>query len=156
MSIVSWVKGLFGGSGSKENPPPVDFGFEERPSALFGSVHRPMADVDIWSEENNRWERIRMIIDTGADYTFVPRYVALLVGLNLNDIDKLKVEGIGGSQTVYFWEKAKVKIGGHERTIPISIADSNTVPFLMGRQLFFETFNVEFNGKKKIQFRALQ
>jgi predicted aspartyl protease len=156
MSIVTWVKGLFGATASGEFAPPVDFGFEQRPSSLFGSVYRPMADVDIWSEENNRWERIRMIIDTGADYTFVPRYVALLIGLNLNDTQKLKVEGIGGAQTVYFWEKARVKIGDHQRTIPISIADSNTVPSLMGRQLFFETFNVEFTGRKKIQFRSLQ
>lgn len=157
-AFVSWLEGLFGNKAGKGNnpvAPPVDFQFEQRPSSLFGSVYRPVADVDIWSEVNQRWERIRMIIDTGADYTFVPRYVSVLLGLSLSDTKKIKVEGIGGAQTVYFWENAKVKIGNHERVIPISIADSNTVPSLLGRHLFFETFNVEFNGRKKIRFASL-
>jgi predicted aspartyl protease len=135
----------------------VTFEFETRASSLFGTIYRPVADVEFWSETYQRWERIRMIVDTGADYTLLPRYVAAVLGLSLPDQTRpVTVEGVGGQQKVYFWESARVKLGPFERTIPVSFSDSNQVPSLMGRQQFLETFAVSFEGKSRVSFANLK
>jgi hypothetical protein len=129
------------------------FPFESRSTIYVGQLYRPVATVDLWAEAEQRWERTQMIVDTGADYTILPRYFALLLGLKLEDHSKkLKTEGIGGEQTVYFFENIKVKLGPFERSIPVGFASNNHIPPLMGRYLFLETFVVEFAYNKTTSF----
>ena len=44
-----------------------------------------------------------MIVDTGADYTLLPRFLAPVLGIDLNkDCQKLKTSGVGGEERVFF------------------------------------------------------
>ena len=87
-----------------------------------------------------------MIIDTGADYTLLPRFLASLLGIDFaKDCRIIDTQGVGGSSRVYlFKDKIKVRIGDFHRQIPLGFLDNDYIPPLLGRHEFFETFRVVF------------
>lgn len=94
-----------------------------------------------------------MIVDTGADYTLLPRYLANNLGVNLEkDCKIFTTYGVGGGERVYFLPKTKVKLGNWERFIPIGFLERNEIPPLMGRHLFLETFESLFSSNYTVTF----
>lgn len=94
-----------------------------------------------------------MIVDTGADYTLLPRFMASILGIDLEkDCRIFKTLGVGGEERVYFLPKIKAKLGDWERTIPIGFLERNEIPPLMGRHQFFETFETNFSSKHFVSF----
>lgn len=84
-----------------------------------------------------------MIVDTGADYTILPRFYAFDLGINLHkDCEMYETFGIGGKAKVYLLKNAKVRLGGWERFIPVGFFDRDDIPPLLGRQEFLEIFKV--------------
>lgn len=94
-----------------------------------------------------------MIVDTGADYSLLPRYMAGKLGINLEkDCKIFNTYGVGGQERVYFLPKIRVKLGNWERIIPIGFLERNEIPPLMGRHQFFETFETHFSTKHFVSF----
>lgn len=121
----------------------LKFPFEKRPSSIFGSVWRPIAKVNFWSKKINQWVEIIMIVDTGADYTLLPRFYALDLGIDINkDCIPYPTTGIGGTKTVYLFKKVKVKLGKWEAKVPVGFLKQDNIPPLLGRQRFLEAFKV--------------
>lgn len=112
------------------------FPYEEKKSALFPKIKRPIAEVYFWSKLINGWLRYKMIVDTGADYTILPRYCSVDLGINLaKDCLRKKTAGVGGEETVFFLKKkARVKIGNFQLGIPLGFIDSSQIPPLLGRE----------------------
>jgi len=133
----------------------VQFRFEQKRTKLLGLTYRPMVDVAFRSQDSQDWMKIRMLVDTGADYTLVPRFWAGFLGISLADSPREETTGIGGVQSVSFVNDVEVKLGHLTRKIPVGFASSDKVPPLMGRHLFFETFTVGFEGKKRFWFKDL-
>lgn len=97
---------------------------------------------------------MRMIVDTGADYTLLPRYMAEKLGIDLEkDCRIFSTYGIGGGEKVYFIEQLKVKLGDLEKIIPVGFLDRDEVPPLMGRHHFLETFDTEFLKSHQVVFK---
>ncbi len=130
----------------------VSFTFERAQTPLLGEVHRPMVTVKLWSDVFNQWETVKMLVDTGADYTLLPQYLGYLFAAKRDKANQQATMGIGGSHQVHFLEKVRVKVGAFERVIPVGIASSNQIPPLMGRHLFFETFVTTFHKNHKVTF----
>lgn len=131
----------------------VKFAFRKEKSSLFGTVHRPIAQLLFWSDKGKYWAEVWAIVDTGADYTLLPRFLARDLQVNLEkETNVCKTIGVGGSQVVYFLPKIKVKLGPWEREIPIGFLDSDDVPPLMGRHLFLETFETHFSKNHTVSF----
>ena len=121
----------------------VKFNFEESASEIFGTVWRQVAKVGFWSRKIRGWVDVIMIIDTGADYTILPRFYAADLGVNLHkECVSYRTFGIGGSEKVYLLKNAKVKLGKWERFIPVGFINRENVPPLLGRQEFLETFKI--------------
>ncbi len=115
------------------------------PSDLFGVVYRPVADVLVQTKEQDNWVSVSMIVDTGADYTIMPKRYAPLLGIDVNvDCIEHGTHGIGGSETIYLCRDVTVKLGRWERHIPLGFLDRDDIPPLLGRQDFLETFRVIF------------
>ena len=112
----------------------VKFSFKKEKSSLLGNIYRPIA----------------MIVDTGADYTLLPKFLSVSLGINLNnDYRKLETTGVGGNQKVYFSiHKVVVRVGDWQRKIPVGFLDCDFIPPLMGRHQFLETFKVIFNKRQ--------
>lgn len=96
-----------------------------------------------------------MIVDTGADYSILPRHFSEKLRISLEkDCLKDTTVGVGGKQTIYFYKKKiKVTIGHLERKVPIAFFDSNEIPALLGRLGFMETFDVEFLKTHAVVFK---
>lgn len=96
-----------------------------------------------------------MIVDSGADYTLLPRYLAHELGIDLEKDCKLfNTFGVGGTERVYFLPKIEVRIGNWKRIIPIGFLERNEIPPLFGRHLFLETFETLFSSKHTLTFTS--
>ena len=87
------------------------FPFRKEKSTIFGSIYRPIAQVSFWSQRYKVWEEITVIVDTGADYTLLPNYLADMFGIDLEtEAQPFSTQGVGGKETVYIVPKHKVLI----------------------------------------------
>lgn len=127
----------------------ISFLFEKRSSSIFGEVWRPVALVGFRSvQDSSVWTTIRMIIDTGADYTLLPRSYAKALGINLErDCKVRETLGIGGTETVFVHPSIRVRLGGWETDIPVGFLDRDAVPSLLGRKNFLEALSVTFENR---------
>lgn len=133
----------------------ISFPFEKVGKSYFGQVFRPVAKVSLKSFKDNLWTNAWMVVDSGADFTILPRYLSQDLGISLeHDCIKDTTAGVGGEQTIYLCKrKAKVKIGPFEREIPLGFLDSNEVPALLGRLGFLETFETTFHKNHTLVFK---
>jgi len=124
----------------------VKFPFENAGKGKFGYIRRPVAKVTLKSLRKKIDVDIWMVVDTGADYTIIPRHFASKLRISLErDCDKDSTFGVGGDQVIYFLkEKIEARLGDFSRRIPLAFFDNNEVPALLGRLGFLETFNTEF------------
>lgn len=126
------------------------FPYEEKKSDTFSKIERPVAEVHFWSKLTKSWLRYKMIVDTGADYTILPKSCSVDLGFNLKtDCVENKTAGVGGEVAVYFLKhKAKIKITDFELEIPLGFLNSDTIPPLLGREGCLNTFKVLFANFK--------
>ena len=126
----------------------VSFPFEIQGTEIFGIIRRPVADVGFWSKELNNWVPVKMIVDTGADYTLLPLWLSSKLGVDLKqDCKKFKTSGVGGEQLVYLIQRRwKVKIGEWEENITLGFLNDNFVPPLLGRLHCLEKIKVSFEN----------
>lgn len=131
------------------------FPFEYIGESFFGKIYRPIAKVSLQSVKTNVWAETWMVVDTGADFTILSRYLAKDLEVFLEkDCVKDETFGVGGEQTIYLCkQKIKAKIGGIERHVPLAFFDSNEVPALLGRLGFLETFDTEFLKNHVVVFK---
>ncbi len=96
--------------------------------------------------------KFNFIVDTGADMTTLPHFMASKLGINLKAIKQSQVEGIGGvviktwitRVDLYLNEQAKI-------TVRASITDEDSTPLLLGRtDLLDKVFSWNFDAKSKL------
>ena len=133
----------------------VKFSFEDSGKMFFGQIYRPVAKVSFKSPKQNIWIDTWMVVDTGADFSILPRYLSNDLGISLeHDCIKDTTKGVGGQQVIYLCKsKLKSKIGTLEREIPLAFLDSNEVPPLLGRLGFLETFDTQFLKSHQVVFK---
>jgi hypothetical protein len=89
----------------------VVFRFRKIASDLFGYIYRPYAEV-IFYGRNGKPRKITMVVDTGADYTLLPRREAALLGIDLSqECTANTTYGVGGPQIVYLYRGLQAKLG---------------------------------------------
>lgn len=126
----------------------IIFPFERRASSIFGDVWRPIALVGFQSLQDRQiWTTIRMIVDTGADYTLLPRPYSKALGVDLErDCKLFETLGVGGHETVFVYPNIRVRLGGWEADVPVGFLDCDSVPPLLGRHQFLEAISVLFEN----------
>jgi hypothetical protein len=131
------------------------FNFREDNSAILGKIYRPMAQVFIWSAKDKLWTEVWMLVDSGADYTLLPRFMADKLRVDLEKDCKLfSTYGVGGGERVYFLPKIKVRLGKWKREIPVGFLERNEIPPLLGRHQFMETFETNFSPRHVVSFSS--
>ena len=124
----------------------IVFPFERQQTETFGIISRPVADVFFWSKKLTGWIPVKMVVDTGADYTLLPSWLAEKLGINLTkDCRRFATYGVGGKQNVYLAKKGwKARLGTWEKIVTLGFLGDDNVPPLLGRLHFSETFKVTF------------
>lgn len=117
------------------------------PSPLFGVVFRPVVKAEFKIKITGEWLELPMIVDTGADYTLLPRWVAKDLGVDLEkDCEKHTTFGIGGTEIVFVQRKMTVRLNRWMGDIPVGFVNRDNVPGLLGRQDFLEKFRLIFEN----------
>lgn len=132
----------------------ISFLYLKEKSLLFGEIYKPVARVSFWSERYRSWVRFQMLVDTGADYSILPRFAAVLLGFELKKLKQVQSFGTAGEHKLFFQNKIKTKLGPFTREIPVAFSSSSKTPPLLGRQDFLETFETVFSKKKQLTFRS--
>lgn len=131
----------------------LTFVYERSNSPILGTIYRPVAKVFFLNSRKNRWYETWMIVDTGADYTLLPKYFAKRLSIDLcSDCRIFNTAGIGGAEKVYFTQAVKVKLGTWDRIVPVGFLDRDEIPPLLGRHLFLETFEALFASNHTLAF----
>lgn len=131
----------------------LTFPFDKVYSPILGVIYRPIARVQFFSRTKKRWYGIWMVVDTGADYTILPKEYSSRFGIDLEkDCRIFKTSGIGGEEKVYFLNRIKIKLGNWEKDIPVGFLNRNEIPPLLGRHKFLETFETTFSSNHILTF----
>lgn len=134
-----------------QKPKTVEFPFEVEHTKLLGKIYKPMVTVSFWSVSEKRWQAVKMILDTGADFSLLPKYLADWLGLDIKSAKAESLtEGIGGTQKVVLLEGVKVKVGSFERTVTMGVITNSRVPPILGRYTFLETFKVQLEYHRRV------
>ena len=95
-------------------------------------MYRPYADVTFIGKDRKR-RIVTIVVDTGADYTVLPRREAALLGIDVNkDCIVYTTYGVSGSQTIYLYKHMFIQFNASELTIPVGFLDTDNVPPLLG------------------------
>lgn len=124
----------------------IVFPFEKQKTRIFGTIKRPVADVSFWSKRHKVWVPIKMIVDTGADYTLLPSWIAEQLGIHLtSDCTAFTTSGVGGNEKSYIVKTLwHVKLRDWQGAITLAFLNSHTIPPLLGRLNFLEKLKVTF------------
>ena len=122
------------------------FPFTKVGKTYLGTIYRPYAKIKLSSEKVDEWIPVEVVVDTGADYTLLPRRYAFLLGIDLTtDCLPETTLGVGGSETIHLYKKGvKVKIGNWESSVPLGFLERDDVPPLLGRLKALEVFDLTF------------
>jgi len=136
----------------------VKFEYEYSGECYFGKVFRPIAKVSFKSQINSLWSDIWMVVDTGADFSILPRYVSNDLGISLEkDCVSGVTTGVGGAQKIYLYkQKIMAKLGKFSQEVPLAFFDSDEVPPLLGRLGFLEKFDTTFFKTHVVSFKNLK
>lgn len=122
--------------------------FQFRGSGYLGQIYRPYLIVNIKSSRIDEWIPIEMIVDTGADYTLLPKKYAQFLEIDLKkDCFLNTTYGIGGKEDVYLYKSLSVKIGDWERKVPVGFLSRNDTPALLGRLQCLETLKLAMENR---------
>lgn len=127
----------------------VRFPFTKVGKTYLGRIYRPYAKIEVSSDKTDEWVPIESVIDTGADYTLLPRRYAPLLGIDLMaDCLPETTLGVGGSETIYLYKKgAKVRLGSWEGNVPLGFLERDDIPTLLGRLECLEIFELTFKNR---------
>lgn len=128
----------------------LTFPFEAQPTKIFGLIRRPVTDALFWSTPFKDWLPVKMVVDTGADYTLLPQWLAPKLGINLSShCRRFITYGVGGAQTVYVVKTGwKAKLGDWENKITLGFLSDNNIPPLLGRLHFLEKLKLTLKNFK--------
>ena len=122
------------------------FPFKKIGREYLGIIWRPYAIVLIQGK-NKEWYPIEMIVDTGADYTLLPKRYAQILGIDLTtECHPETTSGIGGLETVYLYKSLIIKMGNWRKKIPVGFLERDDIPPLLGRLEFIEALKVTFEN----------
>jgi len=126
-------------------PERLSFPYDARPSAIFGTIHRPVAAVELYSWTLHQWIACTMVVDSGADYCVLPSRVALHLGLEPDQGQRYTASGIGGQQTVWLYPGVRLRVGPWELRVPIGVVERDDLPPLLGRYRCVDVFDLRLH-----------
>jgi hypothetical protein len=119
-----------------------EYRFARKSSKKFGEVYEPTIPVEIIGP--NKTVEALMVVDSGADISLLPHWVAEIVGLHLNSENRRDIHGIGDESIPYILDTVRMRIADSEITPRIAWALGEEVPFVLGRLDVFKEFSIEF------------
>lgn len=112
---------------------------------IFGKIFYPGLIVEV-QLRGFGYQPFEFILDSGADCTMVPRYMATLLGVQLPSAPDTYITGIARKRMPAYSGNLKMRIRKEEFEVRCLFTESDRTPFLLGRVDFFSIFDVAFDG----------
>lgn len=130
------------------------FPFKRIGNSSFGPIDRPLVDVLFQARDSDRIVPIKMLIDTGADFTLLPLRYADLLGVSFEKhCERSRSQGIGGKEVVYLYKgRLRIFIFRWTTEIPFGFLKRDDIPALLGRIQCIERISLLM--RRKITFLA--
>ena len=125
----------------------IEFPFREI-STPWGPLPVPTIELPVKSPRG--FHEIRFVVDSGADFSMMPRSAAKDIGANLDEASSLTITGIEGSDVSALLGRITLKVAQVELTIPCLFSPVENTPYVLGRMGFFHRFAVTFDAHKKV------
>jgi Aspartyl protease len=120
--------------------------WEKRPTANFGDVWTPVANVQLRSLAN-QFHSFAFQIDSGAVISLLKRLVADILGIDLTSGRRVQLTSVGGGGTSAFVHTLVARFEVNtECDVPFAIAETEMVPNLLGRLGFFDRMRIDFDA----------
>jgi hypothetical protein len=120
--------------------------WRRRPSRHFEEVWVPFAHIEL-QRRDGKFQALALQIDSGAVVSLLRRSVADLLGLELESGREIDVTSVGGGKTVAFVHTVQTRFADTiAYPVPFAIAETETVPNLLGRHQVFDLLQVDFDG----------
>lgn len=121
----------------------------------FGFITEPIIPVLILTK-NGSYQLYDFILDTGADCCILPKTIAGDLGIDIDSLPKICFKGIEGGTIDAYLTKITMKITNTPIEVTCVLANSEKIPFILGRVDIFDRFNILFDNKnKQIKFTRL-
>jgi hypothetical protein len=113
----------------------------------YGKISRPVIGIRLKNGAQSL--RYEVLIDSGADMCLFDAEIGEVLGIDVQSGKKEIVTGVGGKQSIYFWHKISIEVGGWEYEIDAGFMPKvagHAMPYgLVGQKGFFDIFIVKFN-----------
>ncbi len=122
-----------------------------RQKSRTGTIYRPV--IDLLFTERRGHNLYTFIVDSGADISLAPRQLAERIGINWTSGSKVSLTGISPKPDCTVEGRihrvpAILPDTGLELELPVCFA-AGDAPYLIGREEFFDRFNVTLDKKNK-------
>ncbi|PIP29985.1 hypothetical protein COU12_01245 [Candidatus Jorgensenbacteria bacterium CG10_big_fil_rev_8_21_14_0_10_54_38] len=108
-------------------------------------VKRPILELELIGEKGASISTIG-VVDSGADTTTLNIQFAKALNIKLEESKTKEIIGIGDGKVKVYLGKIRFKIKHTEEEIevPAWYVDSDNVNFLIGQEVFFDTYRIKF------------
>ncbi|RLF49183.1 MAG: hypothetical protein DRN20_02795 [Thermoplasmata archaeon] len=125
----------------------VVYKYKEMQSTITGTIKRPIARIQMWSNKLKKWVKVEGFLDSGADITLIPFGLGKMLGFTIDEDNVKVLGGIGEGRVSVCIVEGNVRIGNKEFNARIGWAFDNKVPVLIGRLDIFDKFNITFKER---------
>ncbi|MFZ5366128.1 MAG: retropepsin-like aspartic protease [Patescibacteria group bacterium] len=125
--------------------------FTYKGKTFLGKIFRPYLHLLLYSKARKAWQPVEMLVDTGADYTLLPKRYAQILGIDLTSDCRTEITfGVGGTETVYQYKALSIKIGTWATKIPVGFLKRDDFPPVLGRLECLEAIELIMRDFKTI------
>ena len=124
----------------------ITFPLEETQTA-FGRLVIPRIAVEVRTIYG--YQAYRFLLDTGADFTMLPRFMAADLGIDISRCRRLRSIGIEGKAITSYLSTMHIRLTSWEFDLACLISKKDTTPFILGRMGVFNRFTIFFDNRRK-------
>jgi predicted aspartyl protease len=111
-----------------------------------GVVPEPIIPIGISTRDG--YKLYDFLVDSGADFTLLPRSLADEIGIDLKKCPTSKTLGVEGKGIKIHHSQVRIRIGHLENRIRCAFAPHDHIPPLLGRLDIFSSYNITFSAEK--------
>lgn len=129
----------------------IEYPFKRFNSKILGELLKPIVRVTLGGPKESI--DVFMLVDSGADLSFLPYSAGEAIGLEIDMSNRREVHGIGEGSVPYILSNILLTIDDIQINARVGWAMIEEVPFLLGRLDVFREFSITFSeAQNKIIF----
>ena len=125
------------------------FAWRRRMTRHFGEQWVPFAELSLKGADG-RWRTFAVQVDSGAVVSVLTRSAAELLGVRLEDGERVELASIGRQPHPYFVHQLTARIGDMgDFVMRIALSDREDMPNLVGRLDVLDRFEIVFDPVRR-------